>query len=301
MIGKAFEGYSAEHGGNSKPVAFPSEAGDSDLLVLATSQTTEIRYLVRAGINAGGVPVFEDRGTVELQGLNPAIVTFHSPIIITPDERARTMLLATTLGLVVLHRTNPGPDAPLAYRFLRFISGKNVPAALYGFTEIVTGRKGERYVLDNPGSFRLFALRGGTDSARLGSDFIDLRDQHGIYRPKGVTDVRTAPHWGVHRAVRWRLDPDRQNRYDFVVGTDPGHLYLLQSEDLNDPSDYQRHGPLEDLSGSVIKIHNRVFPAPIDYWRRGVEDLLVIGADVLRVEMADTGSVVVDHPQHISA
>ena len=279
LIGKAFEGYRNERGGNSKPIAFPSDRGDSDLLVLATSQFAEIRYLARSGINDDGVPVFEDTGAIELLGIDRRAITFHSPIMISPDESATTMLLATTAGLAVLNRMKAAADAPLTYRFSRLVSGSDVPAAFYGFTEIIQTENDGRYVLDNPGSFRLFPIRGVAETLRIGSDYSEIEDQDGVYRPEGVTDVRTAPNWGVHRAVRWKYDTDRRTRTDLVVGTDPGHLYLLRAGETNDSSDYHRYGPLEDRNGQVIKIHDRVFPAPFDYWRRGFEDLLLVGAN----------------------
>ena len=286
LLGKAFEGYRDEEGGNCKPILLPSENGsDADLLVLTTDQTAHIHYYARNGVTDAGVPTFEQRGMVELSGIDPKSIGFHSPIMLTPYDGGARMILATSSGLAILNKSSGRKGEAPSYEFDHYVSGTDVPAALYGATEILTDDYGSRYLLDNPGSFRMYPLTEqpseNTDDApvlRVGSEFVEIRDNYGVFEPEGITDVRSAPNWGVHRAVRWRFDARNPDRQDLIVGTDVGHLYLLIA-DGDDPGRYQRYGPLEDSTGEVIKIHNRVFPAPVDYYQDGREDLLLVGAN----------------------
>ncbi len=279
LLGEAFEGYRDERGGNCKPVVLPSDGGgDADLLVLTTGRTAEILHLARVGTDRMGAPVFDNRGPVELELFDPKTVGFHSPIMLTPHDGGRTMLLATSSGLALLRRVSRSRDDRLRYRLDRYVFGYDVPAALYGVTEILRGEDGARFLLDNPGTFRMYPLRGASDHLRVGYDYLEIRDREGVLKPEGVTDVRSAPEWGVHRAVRWRFDPARVERRDLIVGVDTGHLYLLIAS-AHGPAAYERMGPLRDTAGTVIKIHNRVFPAPIDYRRSGAEDLLLVGTN----------------------
>jgi len=171
------------------------------------------------------------------------------------------------------------------FAFDRWISGKDVITSGYNFKEILEDEeKKNRYIVDSDGSgWVMRKITNDCGTVKLSSEAIQLTDQNGKFTVEGGTDPAGGKGWGFHRAIKW--DFDASGKQHLIIGTDKGLLYLLIDDGCSVDTGYFKYrsvGPLIDIYGNVIKIHNRACPAVLDLNGDGKEDLLVGGASYQR-------------------
>lgn len=267
-------------GAHTKPILYKNNiTGSIDLLVWAGNNTQKLYYLQRVNSDDNGKPVFKNLGEVSVKGTDISAYGIHSFPIINEANGWNNLLLPMWSNIAVLKNQQRNQVRP-EFKFSHWISAKDAQACGYDFTEIVENINGKPYLLDNATScWKLFEIKNRKREVRLSSKPIILRDQNGVFKVEGETDPQWGGDEGVHRAVKW--DFDNSGKQHLIAGTDKGLLYLLIDEmDLRRDNElwFRSIGPLRDIRGKVIKIHNRAVAAAIDLNGDGFEDLIVGGA-----------------------
>ena len=282
LIGEGTESGIRYPGGASRPVMYRNASTKSDdLIVLCGMDGNEFRYLQRVQSGPDGAPVFKDLGKVSIENRPDDgydAYNYHAVLAILSDGPWPDLLLSCGCDLAVCRNLRVAGPKP-AFRFERWISGRNVPTRGYNFTEILTAAGGRRFLLENDSQWSFRELKTTAGQPRLSSTRTPLYDQNGIFRVDGDTDIQHMTKWGFHRAALW--DYDGSGRQHLIVGTDKGWLYLLRLEKplgANDRFEFRSFGPLKDTAGEVIRVHHRVVAAPIDLDGDSRLDLVLSGA-----------------------
>lgn len=282
LLGHGSENGIRYPGGASRPLGYPNAVtGGEDLIVLAGMNGFEFRFLKRAGDGAAGQPLFRDLGEMVVEDLPDEgydAYNYHAVLALVGDSRWPDLLVSRGCNLAICRNLRLEDPKP-RFRFERWIGGKNVPTRGYNFTEILLDDHGRRYLLENDNEWSFRELLTTPDGVRLSSQKHPLRDQHGVFRVEGETDVQHMKLWGFHRAAVWNYDGS--GRQHLVVGTDKGWLYLLRLErplGMDDRFEFRSSGPLKDTDGNVIRIHHRVVAAPLELNNDGRLDLVLSGA-----------------------
>lgn len=285
LLGDGVEDGHAYEGGVTKPVTWQHDtSGADDLLVWCGMNRKVLLYLERTGAR-DGVPVFRNRGEVPLRDrpAGPAdSFGYHSAVAVVPRPGGGDLLISSGGHLALfrnLQLRDLQVDGKPTLVFSHWLTGEDVPTQGYNYTEVLTGPRGRRYLLENNTTwfFREIMLKKG--QLRLSAALNPLRDQHGIFRVEAETDPNFSATWGLHRAALW--DFDGSGRQHLIVGTDKGLLYLLrQDRPLGEGGrfEFASYGPLKDTAGDVIRIHSRVVAAPLDLDGDGRLDLVLAGA-----------------------
>lgn len=266
-------------GANTRPIVYPDESGIPGLLVVAGSYNQQFFYLKRVNSLLERKPIFRNMGEVHIAGLDKSKMNFHSILCLFENNDRKDLLLASDNYLAVIENSGWENGLP-RLTFRNWMSGPDARGSFYAFNDVLTDNLGKRYLIHFAGkSWNLIPVKKGIDGIRLHyTDSLQLMDQNGVFRVEGETDPQLSPEWGYHRITRW--DFDKSGRNHLIVGTDKGHLYLLNDDPaLAKPGKFifRSSGPLKDSSGNVIKIHNRAVAASLDLNEDGLEDLIVGG------------------------
>ena len=269
-------------GGASRPVMYRNDSTRSDdLLVLCGMTGYQLRYLRRVKSGPDGEPIFRDLGAVIIEGLPDDgydAYNYHAVVTVIGEGPWPDLLLTRGCDIAVCRNRKVAGPKPL-FRFSHWISGQDVPTRGYNFTEILTDRRGRRYLLENDTDWCFRELLTADGKLRLSSKRHPLYDQHGVFRVDGGTDAQHGAKWGFHRAALW--DYSGTGKQHLIVGTDKGLLYLLREEaplGTNGRFEFRSFGPLKDSKGAMIRVHHRVVAAPMDLDADGRLDLVLAGA-----------------------
>ncbi len=228
-----------------------------------------------------GGPIFKDLGEVRLEGFPYEefdAYSYHAVVAVTREGADADLLVSRGSSVGLFEFTGYEEGKP-GFRLSHWLSGKDVPTRGYNFTEILKDRDGRRYLLenDNEWSFRELLTEGG--KVRLSSTVHPLNDQNGRFQVEGETDSVHGEKWGFHRAVLW--DYDGSGKQHLIVSTDKGLLFLLREEQplgSGGKFEFRSSGPLQDETGKVIRIYNRLAAAALDLNGDGRQDLVLAGA-----------------------
>jgi hypothetical protein len=266
-------------GANTRPTVYPDEQGINGLLVISGTNNQNIYFLKRSNPPHEKKPSFRNMGEIFITGLDKSKLGFHSKLCLFKKNGKNDLLLASENYLAILQNTGWDKGIP-KFLFSGWIQGANVPASGYRYDGIITDNQGKRYIIDfDYDHWKLIPVEKKENSIRLYySDSLIIRDQNGVFHVEGETDPQFSPDWGYHRLSRW--DFNGSGRNNMIVATDKGLLYLLVDDSVTKDKDkftFRSTGPLKDITGTVIKIHNRAVAGGIDLNDDGLEDLIVGG------------------------
>jgi hypothetical protein len=279
LLGTAKEKESFYKGSNTRPILYPDQREVPGLLVIAGSNLQQIFYLKRVNSLHERKPVFRNMGEVTITGLDKTKLNFHSKICLFDNNGNKDLLLVAGNNMAIIKNTGWKNGTP-RFTFNNWISGPEVTGSFYAFNDMLTDSQGKRYIIHFAGTYwNMIPVEKTKNGIRLhNTDSLKIMDQNGIFRVEGETDPQLSPEWGYHRISKWDFDGSGRNH--LIASTDKGLLYLLKNDpSLAKPGEFifRSSGPLKDVSGNVIRIHNRAVAASIDLNEDGREDLLVGG------------------------
>jgi hypothetical protein len=283
LLGTGVDGAVTYHGCNTRPMVYRNpETGLNDLIVICGAMENKIFYLKCLETN-GSAPSFKCIGEVKICNFPKHLynIQYHSKFTLLENNNSSDLLLSCGNNIAFLKNKNLGTEIP-EFEFKGYLSGKDTIASGYRYTEtLMDNVNGKRYILDctwNKG-FSLREIKIIDGLVKLMPEVYHLEDEQGFFETEGETDPQFKNEGGITCAIKWNFD--NSNRQHLIIGTDKGLLYLL-IDDGNVGADgkfkYRSVGPLKDCKGNVIKIHNRVFPGPIDLNKDGFDDLILGGA-----------------------
>jgi hypothetical protein len=282
LLGDTFENGRLYHGGNVRPVVCKDRmTGRQDLLVLAGSKNQKLFYLQRVESDLCTKPIFKNLGEVMISGLpnDPLFLNYHAFPFIYECEGWNELFLSTGNNTIAVCRNKRLPSVVPEFVYSHLISDHDVITSGYNFQEVFKDpNSNKEFILDFPQRIYLREFKAINGNPYLSNDKTAVTDQYGIFSLEGETDPFAGKDWGFHRSAKW--DFDNSGRNHLIVGTDKGHLYLLMDEGglfQEGKASFRREGPLKDIHGHTIKIHNRARACGIDMNSDGVEDLLVGG------------------------
>lgn len=283
VLGDTFENGILYNGGNVRPVVFKNRVtGKDDLLVLAGNKNQEFYYLERISGDTGNKPAFKNLGIVKIHSLpekKQTFINYHAYPFIYESEGYNDMLLSTGKNHIAVLKNKRNLSKVPEFEFSHYISSKDVITSGYDYQELINDEiNKKRYVLDFPQNIILQEINLKEGKPYFTNNKILVEDQCGVFSPEGETDPFWGKDWGYHRAAIWDFDGTGKNH--LIIGTDKGHLYLLVDEGnvfKNGRVQYKRVGPLKDVNGNVIRIHNRARACGIDMNGDNIEDLIVGG------------------------
>ena len=266
-------------GANARPLVYPDESGINGLLVISGTNLQEIHFLKRINPLIERKPVFKNMGELFISGLDRSKLGFHSKLCVVNNNGKNNLLLASGNYLSVVENTGWENGIP-KFVFHHWIKGPGVSASGYRYDGVISDNHGKRYIIDyDYDHWKLIPVEKNEDGIWLHyTDSLTIRDQNGIFHVDGETDPQFSPEWGYHRISRWDFNSSGQGH--MIVATDKGHLYLLMDEPFatnNEKFTFHSYGPLKDMSGNVIRVHNRAVAGSIDLNYDGREDLIVGG------------------------
>ncbi len=279
LLGTGKEVNKIFQGANTRPIIYPGENGNKDLLVICGGNKQQFVYLKRINSPDERKPVFRNLGEIQIHGLDVSKLGFHSKVCLFNNNGRKDLLLANGNYLAVLKNTGWGKGIP-AFTFTNWIKGENATGSFYAFNDVLTDEHGKRYIVHyGDCSWNLIPIENSNDGIRLHyTDSLKIMDQNGVFHVDGETDPQLSPTWGYHRITRW--DFDGSDRNHLIAATDKGLLFFLKDGQNCAKSGkfiFHSYGPLKDASGQVIKIHNRAVAASIDLNEDGRKDLIVGG------------------------
>lgn len=281
LLGEGLESGIKFTGSMARPFLYPGQSGElSDLIVMAGAVRQKVSYLKRVNPPEERKPVFREMGEVTISGLDISLLNCHSRLCLIQNGNRKDLLL--TSGNYIAHLEYTGDENGIpGFRFSGWISGEQIRASGYVFTDILTDTLGNRYVLDfNNYFWKPVRIIPGDEGITLhyASDSLRIFDQNGTFTVPGETDPQYSPAWGYHRISGW--DFNGSGRQHLVAATDKGHLYLLEDDPALKKQDqfmYRSAGPLRDSTGKVIRVHNRAIAVAADLNDDGIDDLIVGG------------------------
>jgi hypothetical protein len=283
LLGTGVDGMVTYHGCNTRPVVYKNpETGLNDLIVICGAMESNIYYLKRLEV-VGSAPAFECIGEVKIDNFPKHMynIQFHSKFAVLENDKSRDLLLSCGNNIAFLKNKNLVSQVP-EFEFKGYISGKDTIASGYRYTETLMDTvSGKHYILDSTWQkkFVLREIKTIDGHVKLMPEVYYLEDEQGVFETEGETDPQFKSEGGITCAIKW--DFDNSNRQHLIIGTDKGLLYLLIDDGnvgIDGKFKYKSVGPLKDCKGNVIKIHNRVFPGPVDLNNDGFDDLILGGA-----------------------
>ena len=282
VLGDTFENEVLYNGGNVRPVVFRNKlTGNDDLIILAGNKNQNFYYLERMNINDSIKPFFKNMGEIKIHSLpdKQSFMNYHAKPFIYESDGWNDMLFSTGKNNIAVLKNKKLQSKVPEFEFSHFISSNDVITSGYDFQEIIYNKDTKkRYILDFPQTIHFQEITKKEGKPYLTNNKLVLEDQFGIFSPDGETDPFWGKDWGYHRAAIWDFDGSGKNH--LIIGTDKGYLYLLIDTGnifKNNKVQYRREGPLKDIDGNVIKIHNRARACGIDMNMDNIEDLVVGG------------------------